>query len=86
MTSTLLGEVYLHVPTVSCAYSMTLESTNSESNNRTGEPNTQKYFELIPNEDDSNIKTRINCYNSPMMLAKGPCSHFIAGEIKNQGC
>lgn len=83
MTSTLLGEVYLHVPTVSCAYSMTLESTNSESNNSTGEPNTPKYFHLIPNEDDNNITIRINYYNNSVMLTKYPCSLFIAGEIND---
>lgn len=57
MTSTLLGEVYLHVPTVSCAYSMTLESTNSESSNRIREPNMPKYFN--PPKDDNNQKQEL---------------------------
>lgn len=82
MTSTPLGEVYLHVATVSCACSMTLESTNSESNNSTGEPNAPKYLDLIPNEDDNKIKTSFHYYDNSVICAKCPCSHFIVGEIK----
>lgn len=71
MTSTLWGEVYLHVPTVSCAYAVTVESTDSESNNGTEEANTPKPFKWILSEDDNNIETIITVILWRLLSALG---------------
>lgn len=48
-----------------------------KANNSTEEPNMPKYFDIIPNEDDNNIKTRIKKFCE--------ACHFIVGEINDYG-